>query len=157
MWRSKVGLHLARQVSSRMVNSLILIIQRFVLTLLVCIMCPQTSSLKLEADIIVGLGTITIEIRFMERCIYKIQTVRISGLFALWYLIYRKHAHLEGTQPLCLSHSKQETYYAFCCSLPENILSLTPTSNSLTQKYIHFIQSTFISVDTQPFASKGIP
>ena len=27
---------------------------------------------------------------------------------------------------------------------------------SFTQKYIHFIQSTFISVDTQPFASKGI-
>ena len=25
------------------------------------------------------------------------------------------------------------------------------------QKYIHFIQSAFISVDTQPFASKGIP
>ena len=33
----------------------------------------------------------------------------------------------------------------FCCSLLENILSLTPTSKSLTQKYIHFIQSTFIS------------
>ena len=32
-----------------------------------------------------------------------------------------------------------------------------PTSNSLTQKYIHFIQSTFISVGTQPFASKGSP
>ena len=31
-----------------------------------------------------------------------------------------------------------------------------PTSNSLTQKYIHFIQSTLISADTQPFASKGI-
>ena len=30
------------------------------------------------------------------------------------------------------------------------------TSNSLRQKYINFIQSTFISVDTQPFASKGI-
>ena len=42
----------------------------------------------------------------------------------------------------------------FCCSLPENILSLTPTSNSLTQKYIHFIQLTFTSVDTQSFASK---
>ena len=28
--------------------------------------------------------------------------------------------------------------------LPENILSLTPTSNLLMQKYIHFIQSTFI-------------
>ena len=47
--------------------------------------------------------------------------------------------------------------YTFCCLLPENVLSLTPTSNSLTQKYIHFIQSTFISVDRQPFASKGFP
>ena len=51
----------------------------------------------------------------------------------------------------------ERLYYTFCRSLPENILSLTPTSNSLSQKYIHFIQSTFISVDTQPFASKGIP
>ena len=32
-----------------------------------------------------------------------------------------------------------------CCSLPEHVLSLTPTSNSLAQKYIHFIQSTFIN------------
>ena len=47
-------------------------------------------------------------------------------------------------------------FYTFCCSLPENILPLTPTSGSLTQKYIHFIQSTFTSIDTQPFASKGI-
>ena len=39
--------------------------------------------------------------------------------------------------------------YTFCCSLPENILSLT-------QKYIHFIQLTFSSVDTQPFTSKNI-
>ena len=39
----------------------------------------------------------------------------------------------------------------------ENILSLTPTSNSLMQKYTHFFQSTFISIDMQPFASKGIP
>ena len=46
--------------------------------------------------------------------------------------------------------------YTFCCSLPENILSFTPTSNSLTQKFIHFIQSTITSVDTQPFASKDI-
>ena len=46
--------------------------------------------------------------------------------------------------------------HTFCCSLPENILSLTATSNSLTQKYIYLIQSTFTSVDTQPFASKGI-
>ena len=30
--------------------------------------------------------------------------------------------------------------YTFCYSLPENILSLTATANSLTQKYIHFIQ-----------------
>ena len=45
--------------------------------------------------------------------------------------------------------------YTFCCSLPENILSLTPTSNSSTQKYIHFIQSTLTSVDKQPFALKG--
>ena len=51
-----------------------------------------------------------------------------------------------------VSHLK----YTFCCSLPKNILSLTPTSNPLTRKYIHFIQSTFISVDTQAFASKGI-
>ena len=42
--------------------------------------------------------------------------------------------------------------YTFCCSLPENILSLRPSSNLLTQKYIHFIQSTFTSVYTQPFA-----
>ena len=47
-------------------------------------------------------------------------------------------------------------YYTFCCSLPENILLLTSTSNSLTQKYFRFIQLTFTSVDTQPFASKGI-
>ena len=46
--------------------------------------------------------------------------------------------------------------YIFYCSLPENILSLMPASNSLTQKYIHFIQSRFTSVDTQSFASKGI-
>ena len=32
-------------------------------------------------------------------------------------------------------------YYTFCCSLPENIISLMPTSNSLTQNDIHFIQS----------------
>ena len=51
----------------------------------------------------------------------------------------------------CCSH------YTICCSLPENILSLTPTSNSLTQKFIYFIQSTFTCVDTKPFASKGIP
>ena len=48
-------------------------------------------------------------------------------------------------------------YYPFCCSLPENILSLMPISNSLMQKYIHFIQLKFISIDTQPFALKGIP
>ena len=48
-------------------------------------------------------------------------------------------------------------FYTFCCPLPENILSLTPTSNSLTQTYIHFIQSTFTSVDTQPFPSKANP
>ena len=47
--------------------------------------------------------------------------------------------------------------YNLCYSLPENILSLTPTSNLLTQKYIHFTQSTFTRVDTQPFATKGIP
>ena len=46
--------------------------------------------------------------------------------------------------------------YTFCLSLPQNILSLTPTSNSLTQKYIHFIRPTFTSVYTQPCASKGI-
>ena len=33
---------------------------------------------------------------------------------------------------------------------------LTPPSNLLMQKYIHFIQVTFTSVDMQPFASKGI-
>ena len=44
----------------------------------------------------------------------------------------------------------------FCCSLPENMLSLTSTSNSLIQKYIHFIQLTFISVDTRQFGSKGV-
>ena len=42
--------------------------------------------------------------------------------------------------------------YTFCCSLPENILSLMPTSNSLMPKYIHFIKLTFTSIDTQPFA-----
>ena len=47
--------------------------------------------------------------------------------------------------------------YTFCCSLPENIASLTPTLKSLTQKYIHFIQSTFIGVDTQLSASKSFP
>ena len=56
------------------------------------------------------------------------------------------------------SHKKHSCRnYTFCSSLPENILSLMPTSNSLTQKYIHFIQSTFTSVDTQPFVPKGIP
>ena len=40
--------------------------------------------------------------------------------------------------------------------IPENILSLTQTSNSLMQKYTHFSRSTFISVDTKPFSSKGI-
>ena len=47
-----------------------------------------------------------------------------------------------------------KSFYTLCCSLTVNILSLTPTSNSLTQKYIHFNQSTFTSVDTKPFASK---
>ena len=37
------------------------------------------------------------------------------------------------------------------------IINTYPTSNSLTQKYIHFIQSKFFSIDTQPFGSKGIP
>ena len=46
--------------------------------------------------------------------------------------------------------------YTFCCSLPENILSLTLTLNSLTRKCIHFIQSTFTSVDKRAFVSKGI-
>ena len=41
-------------------------------------------------------------------------------------------------------------YQKICCSL-------TPTSNSLAQKYIHIIQSTFTGVDTQAFESKGIP
>ena len=31
-------------------------------------------------------------------------------------------------------------YYTICCSLPKDMLSLTPTSKSLTQKYSHFIQ-----------------
>ena len=47
--------------------------------------------------------------------------------------------------------------YTFCCSLPENMLPLTPTSNSITEKSIHFFQFTFISVHTQLFASMGIP
>ena len=46
-------------------------------------------------------------------------------------------------------------HYTSCCSLPVNILSLSPNLNSLMQQYIHFIQSTFTGVDTQPFASKG--
>ena len=50
----------------------------------------------------------------------------------------------------CTREGKTNT---FCCSLPENILSLT--SNSSTQKYIHFIQSTFISVDTQPLHKRA--
>ena len=29
-------------------------------------------------------------------------------------------------------------YYTFCCLLPENMLSLPPTSTSLTQKYMLF-------------------
>ena len=45
--------------------------------------------------------------------------------------------------------------YTFCCLLLEKIQLLMPTSNSLMQKYIHFIQSTFTSVDTQLFSSKG--
>ena len=73
----------------------------------------------------------------------------------------------EEQVSLCL-HEKRTLYsthrvaskilvnYTFCCLLPENVLSVTPTSISLTQKYIHFTQSTFTSVDTQPFASKGI-
>ena len=51
----------------------------------------------------------------------------------------------------------QGSKHTFCCTLPENVQSLMPTSNSLMQKYIHFIQSTFASLDTQPFASKGCP
>ena len=46
--------------------------------------------------------------------------------------------------------------YTFCSSLRENVLSLTPTTNSFRQNYIHFIQSTIISVDTQLCASKGV-
>ena len=47
--------------------------------------------------------------------------------------------------------------YTFSCSSPENILSLTPTSNPLAQKCIDFIQSTFTGVNTQLFASKDLP
>ena len=64
---------------------------------------------------------------------------------------FSKHFYQQGKS------QNEQTNYTFCCSLAENILSLTPTSNSLIQKYIHFMQSTFNSVDTQPFASKGIP
>ena len=52
-----------------------------------------------------------------------------------------------------LGYVESRHVYTFHCSLPENMLSSTLTSNSLTQKYIHFIQLTLISVDTRPSAS----
>ena len=62
------------------------------------------------------------------------------------------------------THDKRKYFeLAFQTSITNDLLHLvlfitilTPTSNSLTQKYIRFIRSTFTSVDTQPFASKGI-
>ena len=56
--------------------------------------------------------------------------------------------------PLC--EQLPNAYSTFCRLLLENMLSLTPTSNSLTQQYIHFIQSTFTGVSTQPLALKCI-
>ena len=60
-------------------------------------------------------------------------------------------------RPVCARRTPRRfDDYTFCCSLSENILSLMPSSNSLTQKYIHFFQSTLISEDNKPFVSKGI-
>ena len=81
-----------------------------------------------------------------------------SAMIRTWVMfMYRKRRYYNKSSLVWLScTSRWGKNYTFCCSLPENILSLTPTSNSLTQKDIHFIQLTSISVDTQPFASKGI-
>ena len=46
-------------------------------------------------------------------------------------------------------------YYTFCCSLPENMLSLTTISNLLTQKYIHLFNRhlvTLLSLSINIFA-----
>ena len=45
------------------------------------------------------------------------------------------------TDALLPTTSSESNYYTFCCSFPENILSLMPTSNLLMKKYIHFSQS----------------
>ena len=72
--------------------------------------------------------------------------------------------HLGRIHTFIISFIAVLIYIHLCCLLPENILSLMPTSNSLmptsnslTQNYIHFVQSSLISVDKHPFASKGIP
>ena len=51
-------------------------------------------------------------------------------------------SRLQKTKMCIVSVNKT---YNFCCSLPENLLLLRPTSNSLTRKYIHFIESTFVN------------
>ena len=82
----------------------------------------------------------------------KIVKYRVITHFAIYYQkIYYINANPK------LINAKIHLFYTYCCSLSEHILSLTPTLNSLMQKYIHFIQLTFTSIDTQPFASKGIP
>ena len=87
--------------------------------------------------------------------------VTIKGLQANRFLIMKSNGQVSlsvsSNFKVFRKSSTVERYYTFCCSLPENILSFKPTSNSLPQKYIHFIQLTFISADTQPFASKDIP
>ena len=73
--------------------------------------------------------------------------LKVQGLVTWWLLWFSRKVYSGIARP----------FYTFCCSLPENILSLMPISNSFMQKYIHFIQLTFTSIDMQPFASKSCP
>ena len=78
--------------------------------------------------------------------------------FIVYRICYIRDANVDPKSMLILFVLILIHYcnYTFCPALQENIRSLTPTSNSLTRKYIYFIQSAFISVGTQPYASKRI-
>ena len=64
-----------------------------------------------------------------------------------WVFDFKKHLTIFPPIPNLVSSKFESSYskYTFSFSLPENMLSLTPTSNSLTQKGIHFIRLTFIN------------
>ena len=53
--------------------------------------------------------------------------------------VYTLECNKNALDVVRIEKSVTKLIYTFCCSLPENIMSLTPTSNSLTKKYIHLI------------------